>query len=167
MKGQTRKQNREAQFQIPWDITEWIDRATLLDGIEADIGSLDWNNALLKEFLRANPAFRPRLLLVLMTYSYSMGICESEEILGLYYKDTRLQQLFPEPPLSANVITRFRRENRGLLRWAVNQVMKRALRIHLSLGEAPIPAGLKRALLDAAGARIDVGRQLDRTLDVE
>jgi hypothetical protein len=155
------------KFCIPWDISEWLGKSRLLAGVAEDIDGLDWSNPELVAFLRANPDFQLRPLLVVVTYAYAMGICESEEVVDLYYRDETLKRMFPTPPPSPRAITRFRRENRGLLKWSVAQTLKRTVRLHFELGDVPLPAGLKKALLDSAGARIDVGRHLDRSVQVE
>jgi hypothetical protein len=159
--------SHSGKFAVPWDITEWLDKPSLLSNIIEDIDSLDWANAELSRFLSANPNFQPRFLLVLMSYAYAMGICESEEMAEVYYRDADLKRLFPTPPPGPAALTRFRRENRGLLKWSVSQAFKRALRSHFNLGDTPIPAGLRRALNDAAATRIDVGRHLDRSVEAE
>ncbi len=155
------------KFSIPWAISEWLDKPRLLAGVAEDIEGLDWSNPELVTFLQANPEFQLRLLLVLVTYAYAMGICESEDVVELYYRDEGLKRLFPTPPPSHTAITRFRRENRGLLKWSIAQALKRAVRSHFDLGDVPLPAGLKKALVDAAGTRIDVGRHLDRSVQGE
>ena len=57
----------------------------------------------------------------------------------------------------------FRRDCRGLLKWALVQLFKRALRARL--GDFMLPAGLKRRLVDAAVMRLDLARQMDRGYD--
>jgi len=155
------------KFSIPWDISEWLEKPRLLAGVAEDIDGLDWGNPDLVVFLKANPGFQLRLLLVLVTYAYAMGICESEDVVEVYYREDALKRMFPSPPPSPAAITRFRRDNRGLLKWAVAQTLKRAARTHFDLGDIPLPGGLRKALLDAAGARIDVGRHLDRSVEAE
>jgi len=44
---------------------------------------------------------------------------------------------------------------------------KRALRERFELGEATLPAGLRRIIAGAALTRIDVGRHLDRSVQAE
>src|SRR5436190_8066841 len=123
------------KFNLPWDLTEWLDRAKLCSGILEDINSLDWSNQELVEFLRANPNYRAQFLLTLLTYAYVMGVCESEEVADLCFHDEEVKKLLSGPPPSATAITRFRRENRGLLKWSVALTFKRAVREHFELGE--------------------------------
>jgi len=152
---------------VPWDITAWLDKSTLLAHITEDIDSLDWKNPELIEFLRENPNFQARFLLILVTYAYAMGICESEEVAEVYYGDEELRRRLQGQPPTPKAITRFRRENRGLLKWSVTQAIKHALRSRFELGAASIPPGLKRLIADAAAARIDVGRHMDRSVQAE
>jgi hypothetical protein len=155
------------KLSIPWDITEWLDKSSLLTHIAEDIDSLDWKNPELVEFLRTNPNFQARFLLILITYAYTMGICESEDVAELCFGDAELKRWVPARPPSPAAITRFRRENRGLLKWSVGQAIKHALRRRFELGDAPLPPGFKRLIIDAATSRIDVGRHMDRSVQAE
>ncbi len=155
------------KLSIPWDISEWLDKASLLARITGDIDSLDWNNPEMIAFQRANPNFQARFLLILITYAYAMGVCESEEVAEVHYRDNDLKSRLPGQPPSPTAITRFRRENRGLLKWSVTQAIKHALRSHFELGDATLPPGLRKMLSDAAATRIDVGRHMDRSVQAE
>ena len=155
------------KFSVPWDITVWLDRSSLLTRIIEDIDSLDWKNPELVEFLRENPNYQARFLLILISYAYAMGVCESEEVAEVYFGDADLRTRLPGEPPSPKAITRFRRENRGLLKWSVTQAIKHALRVHYELGDTPLPPGLKRLISDAALTRIDVGRHMDRSVQAE
>jgi hypothetical protein len=152
---------------VPWDITAWLDRSSLLARITEDIDSLDWKNAELVEFLRENPNYPARFLLILVSYAYAMGVCESEEVAEVYFGDAELRQRLSSQPPSAKAITRFRRENHGLLKWSVTQAIKHALRVRYELGDTPLPPGLKRLISNAALIRIDVGRHMDRSVQAE
>lgn len=167
MSGATDSAVRTQRFKVPWDVSQWIDKATLLKHLEEDIDSLDWKNTELLKFLKANPNFHPRFLLVLMGFAYALGRCESEEISELCYQDALITGRVVGQPPSPAAITRFRRDHRGLLRWLVTQAFKHAMRNHYGLGESPIPPGLMRLLREAAAARIDVGRHLDRSVQGE
>jgi len=68
-----------------------------------------------------------------------------------------------QAPSSDKALIRFRRENRGLLKWSLTQLFKRALKARL--GELRLPAGLKGRLLDAAVTRLGMARQMDRGSD--
>lgn len=167
MSAESNIAEKPEKFRIPWDITEWLDKSSLLSRVIEDIDSLDWSNPEMAAFLRANPNFQPRFLLVLMSYAYSMGVCESEEVAEMHYRDADLKSRLPGQPPSPTAITRFRREHRGLLKWTVTQALKHAVRQQFGLGDETLPAGLRRLLSDAAGTRIDVGRHLDRSVQGE
>ena len=163
----TKTAGRADKFKVPWDITEWLDRPGVLARIIEDIDSLDWANPELKTFLQANPNFQPRLLLILISYAYSTGTCESEEVGELWFRDELIRGKVTGQPPGAAAISRFRREHRGLLKWIITQVFKHALRQHYELGDATIPPGLMRILRDAVAARIDISRHLDRSVQGE
>jgi len=150
------------RFTVPWDLSQWASQSELLAWLDQDIGSLDWGNPELVSILKSNPAYQPRLLLTLLAYAYALGVCESEEIAGLYYQDQGLRRLFAGQAPATKEIARFRKENRGLLKWCLVELFKRVVREKFELGDALIPAGMRRYLVDAAGARLDVARDMDR-----
>lgn len=167
MSGATETTPRAPKFKVPWDISQWIDKETLIQRLEQDVDSLNWNKPELVEFLKANPNFRPRFLLILMCYAYALGHCESEEICELCYQDELVRSRAKNEVPSPGAITRFRRDHRGLLRWLLTQGFQHALRQRYDLGNAAIPPGLTRRLREAAAVRIDVGRHMDLSVQGE
>jgi hypothetical protein len=148
---------------FPWDLTEWVRDDTLAEWIRTEIQSLDWDNPLLGEYLRTHPNSHPRLLLTLLLHAYATGIYASEDIVEQCYSNPVFRSICgSEPPTSA-VIVNFRRENRGLLKWGLQQILKRALREKYSLGDGPLPPGLRPHVVDAALTRLDLARHLDRS----
>ena len=147
---------------MPWDLSQWVDKSLLLAWVREEVGRLDWANPRLREHLEANPKFRPRLMLCLLTWAYVTGLFESLEIAEASARDSRWEDLTEGQPPSVNAVTRFRRENRGLIRWCLLQVLKKATRVHCNLKESRLPAGLRRHLEEAAALRIDIARQMDR-----
>ena len=152
---------------LPSDLTEWVEKQELLSWIVEDVDSLDWSNPELLAFLRANPAFQPRFLLVLLSFSYALGSCESGDVAELYFGEPALKRIFPGQTPTAGLITRFRRDHRGLVKWCLAQAFKRAIRIRFALGDRVIPAGLQRLATDAAAGRVDLSRHLDRSVQAE
>lgn len=149
---------------LPWDLREWSEPAALRQWITGEIESLDWNNPEVIEYLRQRPGFQPKALLCLLTYAYATAVFESEEVQRKALADPEYQAFVGERwRMDARGLTRFRRENRGLLKWALVQLLKHVLRARL--GEAMLPAGIKRRLLDAAVLRLDMARQMDRGHD--
>ena len=150
-----------SELAMPWDLTEWCDPVVLCQWITEEIESLDWTNQELIDYLRSNPAYQPKMLLCLLAYAYATGIFDSEEIVRRCERDEALRSICGcHAPASGHALVRFRRENRGLLKWSLVQLFKRAIRARL--GEFHIPAGLKRRLLDVAVTRLDMARQMDR-----
>jgi transposase len=151
------------RFTVPWDLSDWADKDELLTWIDQNIAELDWANVELTEMLQTNPRFQPRFFLTLLTYAYALGICESEEIASLYYRDVNLRRLFSGQEPAASDLSKFRRENRGLLKWSLTELFKQIVRRKFELGQALMPAGLRRYLLDVATARLDIARNMDRS----
>jgi transposase len=147
---------------LPWDLSQWVDKNTLLHWINEEIDSLDWTNTDLVAYQRSHPDYRPRMLLGLLTYAYATGACESGEIAEGCYQDNILRKICLGEPPTPTAIARFRRENRGLLKWSLAQVFKRAIKTKFEFDDAFFPAGLRRHVLDASVGRLDVARQLDR-----
>jgi hypothetical protein len=147
---------------VPWDLSEWVDPASLERWIREEIDALDWSNSELIAFLHAHPAYRPKQLFYVLTYAYATGVFESHEVLSVCYTHPHLRALCEGQPPEATELSRFRRENRGLLRWAVSQVLRRAVREKFGLGDALLPAGLRRHLFDHATERLDLARHMDR-----
>jgi hypothetical protein len=152
----------EDRLAVPWNLTEWVDGEAIRSWVAEEIDSLDWSNPELLKFLRENPNFHPRALLTLLSYSYSTGIYESEEISRLCGTDTTLRALCGPQPPSTRALERFRRENRGLLKWLLVQILKRALRAKYGLNTTMLPPGFKQHLVELATERLDVARHMDR-----
>jgi hypothetical protein len=147
---------------LPWDLTEWVEKKQLLQWVEEEIGSLDWSSPALVEYLQAHPEYQPKAMLCLLTYAYATGVYESDEIVRNCYENEAFRALAQGRAPTTNAIGRFRRDNRGLLKWALEQLLKRALRLKYSLGDTLLPAGLRRYLMDLAVERLNVARQMDR-----
>lgn len=157
---------RGGELTLPWNLGEWIAPATLRTWVDEEIATLDWGNPAVVEFLRQRPRYEPRKLLHLVTQAYLTGTFEAEEIQSRCHTDAEFRHITGElwRP-AASEISRFRRENRGLVKWVLAQIMRRALRTHL--GDVPLPAGLKRRILDAAVSRMDYARQMDQSRERE
>jgi transposase len=152
---------RDDNLVVPWDLTEWVDQASLRQWITEEVETLDWNNPEVVAILRTYRTYQPQMMLCLLTYAYATAVFESDEIVRRCYSEESFRLISGgHGPETANVVSRFRRENRGLLKWCLAQVFKRAIRANA--GEVLLPAGLKPHLLDAAVMRLNVARHLDR-----
>ena len=157
------KKAQEAdQFGLPWDISELAPRKILLQWIDKQVESIDWTNPNVTAFEAKHPEFRPKMFLRLLTYAYAIGTFASEDVVEGCYTDEVLRSICGNDPPTARAITAFRRENRGLLQWLLVELLKQAIRFHVNAGDFLISPGLKRYLADAAVARIDIARHMDR-----
>jgi hypothetical protein len=154
--------NRSERFVIPWDLSEWVDKPTLLRRIVEDVDSLDWGNPAVAEYLQQRPEFQPKMMLQLLTYAYAVGVLDASEVEALFFGDKTFAALGWARPPKVKVIGRFRRENRGLLKWSLLQALNRIVREKYSLGTRLLP-GLQRFLLDNAVQRLDLARQVDQS----
>jgi hypothetical protein len=147
---------------MPLEVTDWVDKQTLRNWAAAEIATLDWQNPKVKEFLRARPQYLPRVMLGLLSYAYLAGVFESDEVEALCRYEPAYRSLSEGHPLTANELARFRKENRGLLKWVLARVLERALRSFYGLPETPLPAGLHQAIVASAVDRLDLARHIDR-----
>ena len=150
------------KLRIPLDLAEWVDGNVMLAWVRGEIETLNWANPELQKQLQAHRDFRPKELLILMTYAYGRGILESEEIVLARTNNPDFKGLWAGPGPTAKEIERFRRQNRALLRWALVQILNRALISKAQLGDIRHLAGVREALREAASERLDLARHMDR-----
>jgi hypothetical protein len=153
---------RDEGLKLPWDLTEWFPKSVLWAWIVEDIETLDWNNPALVEHLRGQPGLRPKLLLCMTIYGLATEVWESVEIARLYDLEPMIRTLDPMGRPHPSAVAHFRRENRGLLKWALASLLKRVVKSHFELDNMLFPPGLKRFVGDAAAARIDIARHVER-----
>jgi transposase len=151
--------------QIPWDLTEVVDAKTLSAWVYEEIASLDWSNPDLVEHLRVHPNYHPRMMLMVLTYAYSSGVFESEEIIRRCDADPVYRGMCAEAvPQSMSAIRNFRKENRALLKWSLVQMLRRCLAAATGDSSPTLPAGIKRLLVDNSVARLELARHMDRAM---
>jgi hypothetical protein len=102
------------------------------------------------------------MFLRLLTFAYSTGLYASEDVAEGCYQNEILRLICEGIPPAPREIVAFRRENRGLLQWFLTELFKKAIKTNLKTGDILVPPGLKRCLADAAVARIDLARHMDR-----
>jgi transposase len=150
------------KLQIPLDLSEWCEKAALLAWTKELVETLEWSNANLVAYLRAHPGYEPKIWLHLLIFAYSTGIFESEEIVRLCHADDTFRSICAGVVPSQRELSIFRRENRGLLKSYLTEILKRALREKFALGKALLPAGLRQFLVETATVRLDIARHVDR-----
>jgi hypothetical protein len=130
--------------------------------IEADIASLDWSNIKLVAYLGQHPAYRPKEKLSILIFAYSTGLFETDVISSLCSTDPVYRLLCHNDPPGKRDLVRFRRENRGLVKQCLIQVMKHLIRHRFEMDEKFFPIGLKRLVEDLAQTRLDLASHVDR-----
>lgn len=155
---------RAGRFSVPWDLSEWTEKAKLRDWVMSEVDAFEWDDPRLHALLERHPDFRPRELLALCVYAYATGLMDSEEISFQCIRGSALDSFSGGYRHTANDISRFRKSNRGLIRHVLTQVLKRAVRQRYDFGLL-LPAGLRRALEQNAAERLEFARHMDRTAE--
>lgn len=146
---------------LPADIGEWVAVPMVRKWVMDEAASLNWEHPEIQEYLRKNPNFQPKGLLCLLTFAYAVGTFESEEIVARCFREPTLRSFVDGSIPTVAELGKFRKLNRGLIKWALARVFKRAVREHYGLGEL-IPAGIRRAIVDSATERLELARHMDR-----
>jgi hypothetical protein len=149
---------------LPWDLTDWVPVDELLQWIEHDVETLDWNSQAMVNVLRNNPAFRPKQWLRVMLFGYLTGIYSSEEIVSFCYEREPYKSICGDAPPRRFELVTFRRENRALLKIFLVQLLKRALK-H-KFGQTFLAPNVKQQLIEAAVLRLNLARDADRNNEV-
>jgi len=154
----------EEELAIPLDLGTWVSGAQLREWIMSEVAKLDWTNAALLELLRKHPDFEPKALLNTMTFAYSVGVFSADEIARCCSEEAEFRGVRPKLPPRPAELKRFRRENRGLLKWCLAKVITQALKTQFIEGESidAFPPGLRRFVVENATERLDVARHMDR-----
>jgi hypothetical protein len=149
---------------IPLDLSEWVTVPQLRKWIVQDVEKLNWSNPELIDLLSKDPDFEPMEFLCTTTLAYATGVFSAEEIVRLCSEEIEFRPIRPKlPPLADDFLT-FRKQNRGLLKWTLVQVLTRALKSQLIEGDQLdiLPPGLRRYLVENAIERLDIARHMDR-----
>ena len=150
---------------IPLDLTLWAPAAQLRDWIMSDVATLNWTNPEFLELLRKHPDFEPKALLNTMVFAYATGVFGAEEIARRCSEDLDFRGVRPKLPPIAGELIRFRKENRGLFKWCLVNVISRALKMQFMEGDTieTLPPGLKRNVVENAIERLELARHMDRS----
>jgi transposase len=158
----------QEELSIPLDLSVWVPAAQLRDWIMTDVARLNWTNADLLELLRKQPDFEPKALLNTMTFAYATGVFSAEEITRRCSEEPEFKAVRPKLPPRIKELKRFRKENRGLFKWCLAQVITRALKTQFIEGDEidRVPPGLRHYVAENATERLDLARHMDRSVDL-
>jgi len=153
---------RSKNWALPQSLTEWFSPESLWSMALEDIETLDWQNPQIVSLSRDRPAYQPKFLLGLLTCTYLCGIFRSHDIVRHCRENQAWQSILGDRVLNPKELSRFRRENRGLLKSCMVQLLKRALQKKYGLVGVLLPAGFKTMLVDDSVARLEMARHMDR-----
>jgi hypothetical protein len=154
----------EAELNIPHDLSVWVPAAQLRKWIMDDVATLNWTNPELLEVLRKHPDFEPKALLNTLAFAYATGVFAAEEVERRCSTDLEFRGVRPKLPPIAGELKRFRKENIGMMKWCLVNVISRALKTQFIEGDAieTLPPGLKRHVVQNAIERLELARHMDR-----
>lgn len=122
MKRLTQTATEAALTGLPSDLSLWVDKTSLVSLVLDAVQDLPWPNATVTFDEADDRAYRPQMLMTLLTYSYATGLCDSQEIERNSGLDPTLRYLCAGDRPSWQTLARFRRANRSLLERALASV---------------------------------------------
>ena len=110
------------QFNIPVDLADWLGKKTLAIAVTEVTHAV--NERQLQPVFSFNERrlFQPWTLLSLVTYSYAVGIYGSDQIAHRLMHDETFHALFSHECWDADLIRRFRNQNRNLIQQCLEKV---------------------------------------------
>jgi transposase len=110
---------------LPNDLTEWVGSFSL---IRQTLEAIDYLKPvfLSANFKTSSGAYRPQMLLTLMTYSYAKGLTGSRDIELAIPNDKAMKYICASDRPDWNVLRRFRRQYQQLIQSCLTEVAKRA-----------------------------------------
>jgi hypothetical protein len=141
------------------DLREWVSPEALLSWIGEELSALDVPG-------RANHAMEnetssPNMMLTILSFAYSTGRFESEDIIHECRADPLFHSLGPGETAWPEDVAHLRRQNRGLLITVLARLLGRAFRQHFGIDSAVLPAKLKQSFHEEAVERLDIARHMD------
>ena len=150
---------------MPWDLSEWVSREELWGWTLEVVDGLGWDQPALVDYLAAWPNYRPQILLTLISYGYCIGVFEDGEVAELAFQNPPAATIRGELSPRRRAVAEFRKANRGLIKWVLVSLFRRVLKARYQVGGTLLPAGLKRYLVRAATARLDLARTMIRATE--
>lgn len=161
MKKQLAEARRESLREaMPRDLSEWVEKAQIREWIEDEIASLNWEDPELAGLMRANPDFRPKAMLRVLTFGYATGVADSECIAQACRIDETFHRLCDGRAPDTEELIFFQRKSRELLKLLLLELMKRVVKKRFDC--TLLPLGVKQYLSDAASLCLAEGELASR-----
>lgn len=160
--------DRTTPMLLPPDLREWVRHDDLVHFLVDALNVLDLSSAAVNTRGTGSAQYPPRMMLVLLIYSYAQGLFSSRAIERATYQNISVRYLAANTHPDHDTIAKFRRENAALLRSVFVQLLALARRAGLlqlgaiALDGTKLEASatkrktLARAQLDEELRRLDV-----------
>ncbi len=146
---------------LPWNLADWVIKEQLLEWIAEAVGALDWENPEVVDFQRQHPEFRPKTLLMLLTYAYATGLYAVDDIADECLTDETCWTITGGEPPAVEEMVPFRRQTRWLVSRLLLELFKRVLKAEYRLDDSRLPRWLELQLAEAAKLRTDIAQEMD------
>jgi len=119
-------QHKSTAEAIPAGLSDWIEKWAVASLVLDAAQTVDWPESDFELAASTGYAFRPLVMLTVMTYCYATGVYRSKDIESRIRQDEVLQTICRGTFPSCCEIQQFRRRNRNLIRQSLIQAFKSA-----------------------------------------
>ena len=131
----------------------------LAQAVQAAVRAIDENTLRPVSRRDAGPAFQPKALLALLSYCYALEIYGSAHVENLLLSDLNYRQLCQDKFPDAQVIRRFRRENREVIQLCLTATLR--FQVEQKLQEGFVTRVNAAQLADEAKRRLIMAMFID------
>lgn len=146
---------------LPPDLREWVDEATLLVWVEQEVLRLAWQNHLVQKYLTEHPDCRPKAVLSVLVFAYCAAVFDGESVVRLCRTEAPFKALCEGAAPFAHELTTFRRRNRAVIEKVLAGVLLGAVAFRFGLDQRVVPVELDEDLHERACERLDIARHMD------
>jgi len=174
---QTLKKIQPAPDAVSSDLTEWIEKWALASLILEAVQTVDWPESDFELAASSGYAFRPLVMLTVVTYCYATGVYRSKDVELRTCQDEVLRYICRGTFPSWRDIRQFRRSNRKLIKQSLVHAFNSACKFRSRLAAVDrsgrdrhgvprvgLPVEFSRSLqfVQAAETRLERAENLDR-----
>lgn len=158
--GQSETVGRDELSEALANLRAWVDPFALAWWVEQE-AELTGCNSRMPEMFDHSAESSPRVILCVLAFSYTVGVCSSEEIVRNCQINSAYRVLGGGNYLLRQELIHFRRRHRRLLIELLARIFRRAIKERFSFADAALPASMEEHLRKLAVERLDIARHLD------